>query len=198
MNSRIGVFGGSFDPPDNAHGYIAEYVRQELNFDRIIWVPTRQNPQKQKVKSTIFERIRMIRMVIESLGLTEFHGLDQRQLYKDFPHTTYGLISSLQNDFSQDELFPIIGSDCVENFPNWSDFNKLVGICKLVIVWRQREKPSELECEELKKFGELVIPACSFDISSSCIRNMVKHAKPINGLVPDSVRRYIRTRRLYK
>ena len=198
---RIAVMGGTFDPIHYGHLVAAETVRQELNIDKVIFIPTGRPPHKVNSKLASDEH----RYLMTVLAVVTNPHFDVSRIEIDRPGTTYTIdtIKELRGKCSDDtELFFITGADAINQILTWKDPEMLLKICHFVAVTRpdsSKEKFKENIRYYKEKFGAditmLEIPALA--ISSTDIRNRVSVKKTIKYLLPESVEQYIINNSLY-
>lgn len=165
---KIGFLLGSFDPIHIGH---VQMINSALNsdFDKVIVVPTVQNPWK-KYQPTEFEyRCEMIENAISHFG--DKCCLSKDELLVDGTHYSYKVLSLLRDKYKGNELFIIAGSDCVKDIPKWKNYNSDIEPY-FAIVGLKRNKTDEIPDYAIPIEQDIVIP-----ISSTYIRRMVKEKK---------------------
>ena len=198
---RIAVMGGTFDPIHYGHLVAAETVRQELDIDKVIFIPTGRPPHKINSRLASDEH----RYLMTVLAVVTNPHFDVSRTEIDRPGTTYTIdtIRELRKKCSDDtELFFITGADAINQILTWKDPEVLLKLCHFVAVTRpdsSKEKFTENVKYYKEKFGAditmLEIPALA--ISSTDIRKRVFENKTIKYLLPESVEQYIINNSLY-
>lgn len=202
---RIGILGGTFDPPHLAHLRIAEETREAYNLDKVFFIPAGAPPHKKDYKITSFEdRFKMVELAIKENPF--FEALD---IEKDvIPSYTLKTLQKLEEIFPKVERYLIIGWDSFCEFETWWNYEKFLEYTNIIVVprrmrdWRKGKeyfyhKVKELWREEAFK-KVYFFQTVTFDISSTLIRNLCKEGKSIRYLVPDSVYFYIKEKGLYQ
>lgn len=198
---RIGIFGGTFDPPHAGHKKYADEVRNKLSLDNLIVIPTAAPPHKQKKTSTTAEdRLNMLRLLFEK---------DSGVLVSDMEITrggrsyTFETVTLLREQYPDDELIFILGSDMLLSFHTWKNPDVILEKVKICAVARDGEISEKM----LGEYAEKHFPGkkerfiiCDFEpieISSTEIREKVKNGLSVEGLVDAQVMEYIKEKELY-
>jgi nicotinate-nucleotide adenylyltransferase len=196
---RVGLLGGSFDPPHIGHLILAEEARDQLGLDRVLFAPAGQQPLKQGQKVTAVEdRVRMTELAIA--GNTSF-GLSRGDVDRRGPHFTVDLIAIIAAQLQPDaELYFLMGFDSLRDLPKWREPEKLIRIARLVALTRpdapidwvalEAAVPGVRERVRLLDMPEL-------EIASRDLRERVRTGRSIRYMVTDAVRMYIEERGLY-
>lgn len=185
---KIGILGGTFDPPHMGHLIIAETVRTTLNLDEVWFIPTNEPPHKNYASSTGQDRLKMIKLAIEDNEYFRVNDIEMKRLGKSF---TFDTMNILMNEYKNEEFFFIIGADMVEYLPNWSRIDELVHLVKFVGVQREG-----YELNSPYPIIKVDIPL--IDISSTLIRTKLCADVSVKYLIPESVDAYIKENQLYE
>lgn len=199
---KIAIMGGTFDPIHYGHLVAAEAVRDELEIDKVIFIPTGRPPHK-KSRGISHNEHRYLMTVLATVNNPYF---EVSRLEIDRPGTTYTIdtIKELKEYCNKDtEIFFITGADAISEIFTWKNPEELLELCSFVAVTRPGYKKTKLRkmVSEIKeKFNNklyfLEVPALA--ISSSQIRDRVKTDSSIKYLVSESVEDYIKKFSLYK
>ena len=184
--SKIGIFGGTFDPIHHGHLILARDALDQLGLDRVIFVPAAVSPHKLAVKPGPAEvRVEMLRAAIE--GEQRF-CLDTMELERPAPSYTVDTIEALRRREPDATLVCLIGEDNVAQLPTWHRFTDLAKMVEFAILDRSGLKSAH------------PYPAIRrhVDISATEIRNRVARGRSIRYLVPPAVETIIRERKLYR
>ncbi|MED4225849.1 nicotinate-nucleotide adenylyltransferase [Neobacillus cucumis] len=185
---KVGILGGTFNPPHYGHLLIANEVLSELDLDIIWFMPNHEPPHKKKPDSVKDEeRLRMLELAIT--GNTNF-SVQPIELKRTGPSYTVDTMKILNENYPEYQFFFIIGADMIEYLPKWHDIDILVNLVQFVGV----ERPSY---NHQTDYPVLYIDVPSIDVSSSMIRDRVKRGKSVQYLLPDSVIDYIEEKQLY-
>lgn len=197
---RIGVFGGSFDPVHLEHIHLVEHALRSLALDKLMIVPAAKPPHKNgKTLTSDNERLNLCRLAFEHLNKVEVSDFEILQGGTSYTYLTCRHFKSL---YPNDELFFIVGTDMLRDFPTWKNPQDILENATLAVVARA-EKRGWIE-EERKKFRELfhrdfaLIDYQGKDVSSTKIRVRAGAGEDITAFVGEKVAGYIKERRLYE
>ncbi|MGA0608978.1 nicotinate-nucleotide adenylyltransferase [Caldimonas sp. KR1-144] len=197
---RIGVFGGTFDPPHMGHLVLARTAKDQLNLDGVLWIPAGQPWQKADRSMTEGEhRAAMVRAAIT--GHAGF-SLDRRELQRSGPSYTIDTVRELQAEHRGAALYLIIGQDQYARLPTWHEWRELVSRVTLAVAGRDGQPastPSALR-GTWHRVEPLSMPP--MDVSASRIREHIAGGGTAESLVPAMVptvvARYIDRHHLYR
>jgi nicotinate-nucleotide adenylyltransferase len=195
---RLGLLGGTFDPPHYGHLLAAQEVAWRLHIDRVLFLPARQNPLKRgEPSSSAEDRCEMVALAVADNPIFELSRLD---LDRPPPSYTADLLRALQSP--EHELFFLVGADILPELPKWREPQQIVQLARLVVVNRPGAPSPDIERVEAvlpgvrERVDRVQIPGV--DVSSREIRKRVAAGRPIRYLTPPAVVRYIIDRRLYR
>ncbi len=191
---KYGIFGGTFNPPHIAHSIVAENVRQQLNLDKIIFIPSGNPPLKESVPAE--HRLAMAKLAFgndRNFEVSEIEIEDLKE--KSYTVNTLRKLMEIYKD-DESELYLIIGMDNLIDLPNWKDPEKLFELAKIVVI----NRPGNNIDSARKDFREKVIFADvpDLEISSRMIRRNISEGRSVKYLVCDAVNEYIEKNGLYK
>jgi len=188
---RIGIFGGSFDPVHLGHLLVAQAALEELELDRLFFVPAAQSPFKQDQQHTPgVERVRMLRLALAGQTRCE---VDEQEIERGGVSFTVETLRDYAKRFPQATLFCPIGADNVASLPQWREAGELARLAEFVAIPRPGENPPPFP----PPFRGRILAGFPLGVSSSQIRARVKAGQPIDLLVPPAVAEAIRNSRLY-
>ena len=182
---KIGIYGGTFDPIHIAHLILARDALEELQLEKIIFVPAAVSPQKPAPCATAELRLQMLRAAIEPAGPFE---IDDCELRRPPPSYTIDTVEQLAKKYPKSELFFLIGDDNLRSLPGWRRFNDLRQIVTFVVLPRSISPV----------LHEYISVGRRIDISATEIRNRVARGQPIRYLVPEAVEEIISRECLYR
>ena len=188
------IFGGTFNPPHIAHSIIAEEVREKLNLDKIIFIPSGNPPLKNSIPA--MHRFNMARAAFS--GNKNFEVSDIEIINTDEKSYTVNTLLNLKEKYKDEgtELYFVIGSDNLIDLPRWKDPGIILELSKVVVIKRPGFN-TENSPEEFRK-KVIYVETPLLDISSSEIRQKVKEGKSIKYFVHPEVEEYIYKNNLYK
>lgn len=185
---KIGIIGGTFDPPHIGHLLIANEVRQKLALDEIWFMPNHIPPHKQNNAITPTEiRVDMLKAAVET---NESFKVETIELQREGPSYTYDTMLLLRKRNPDSSFYFIIGADMVEYLPKWHNIKKLLEVVTFVGV----KRPGYSFASE---YPVLEVETPQMDISSTMIRKRVQQGWTSQYLVPEKVKEMIEGKRLY-
>lgn len=191
---RIGVFGGTFDPPHLAHLVVAETVRDAFGLDRVLWVPNGHPPHKPAEALTPpAHRLAMTRLAVA--GHDAF-AVSTVEMDADGARYTVDTLRLLGEALPGAELALIIGGDSLAAFGTWRAPEQILARAPLLVYHRPGEDPAVPA--GLPPGRVRAVEAPLLGISSTALRARVRAGRSIRYLVPDAVAAYIRDEGLYR
>jgi len=197
--TRIGYFGGTFDPPHLGHIILAAEAKHYLGLDKFRWIITPEPPhKKERIISPVHYRLEMLKLVIGKLGMFEICEID---LQRDPPHFAADTVEILKREDPSSDLVYIIGEDSLRDLPDWYETNRfLTNIDQLAVVPRPEISTDLAQLNQaIPGISEITIfiPNVMLEISSSVIRKRVREGAPFEHFLIDSVADYIKANNLY-
>ncbi|GAP14249.1 nicotinate-nucleotide adenylyltransferase [Longilinea arvoryzae] len=197
---RIGIFGGTFDPPHVGHQILAAEAAAQLGLDRVLWVLTPNPPHKQgHFISADRIRLKLVRAAAAGNPLFEVSTIE---FERPGPHYASDTMSALAVRYPGAELIYLMGGDSLHDLPTWHEPREFLLRCSGVGVMR---RPSD--CVDLTSLEHTLpgitakthfVEAPLVEISASDIRARVAAGQPYRYLVPPAVYRLIERLQLYR
>jgi nicotinate-nucleotide adenylyltransferase len=185
---KVGILGGTFNPPHLGHLVIANEVLHQLSLDEIWFMPNQEPPHKKKPESVTDEdRVRMLELAIAP---NHAFKIEKIELEREGPSYTFETMKIIRERFSGHQFFFIIGADMVEYLPKWRNIDELVKLVQFVGVNRPAYR-------DQTDYPIINVSVPAMDISSSMLRERKKQGESIRYLLPDSVIQYIEEKHLY-
>ena len=199
QHQRLGLFGGTFDPPHVGHLILASEARAQLELSRVLWTVTPDPPHKQDQSITSLEhRLAMVRLAIDDDPSFELSDVELR---RPGPHYTVDTIRLLAQQNPDAEIVPILGGDSLNDLPSWHQPKELLYAAHWVGVMRRPGEQTNLEAleRELPGISSKIhyVDAPLLEIASREIRNRVATGKPFRYYLPETVYEYIEQHNLY-
>ncbi len=194
---KIGIFGGTFDPPHIGHMNLAQSALAHLELDEIIWMPTFQNPLKVKNRATPGkDRLEMVKLA------TADHpnmAVSDAEVSRRGPSYTVDTLSELQFVRPADYWF-ILGSDSLKTLPQWKQPERLLRLCRIAAAVRPPVNPVEALLLLPPHFRDRIdlFEMNPVEISATEIRNNVARGRSIEPWVSKPVIKYIQDNKLYR
>jgi nicotinate-nucleotide adenylyltransferase len=192
---RIGVFGGTFDPPHLGHLVAASEAAFRCALDEVVFVPTGDPWQKNHLEVTdAAARLAMTRLAVESDPLFRESTCDIEREGATYAVDT---VADVRAEYDEDvELYFIIGADSLENLHTWHRVEELCKAVKFIALNRPGHSRREVDTSFGAQVEFIDMPAV--DVSSTECRQRVRDGQPIRYLVPDAVEAYVREHGLYR
>jgi nicotinate-nucleotide adenylyltransferase len=194
---KIGILGGTFDPPHAGHLSLARAAKSALELDEVIWMPAYNNPLKQKSKSSpARQRLEMVRLLVESeVGM----AVSDIEITRGGQSYAVDTLSELQYIRPADYWF-IVGADSLRTIAKWKQPERLLRLCRLAAAVRPPLNATEallLVPPQLRPAIDL-IEMTPLDVSATEIRSLVGRGQSIERWVAKSVIKYIQENKLYR
>lgn len=184
---RVGILGGTFDPPHLGHLIIAEEVRCELKLDEIWFMPANEPPHKKQATTSAKDRVNMLQYTIEG---NPYFKINTTELNRPGKSYTIDTIRFLKIQHPDIEFYFIIGGDMVEYLPKWKDIDQLIELVTFVGVKRTG---FTIETD----YPILIVDVPTIDISSTMIRKRLKENKTVTYFLKTTVYTYIKENGFY-
>lgn len=193
---KIGIFGGSFDPPHNGHVFCAKSAAKILGLEKILIIPAAIQPLKPAGASASDEdRLNMVR---ETFGNEDIFQIDTREIDRGGASYTIDTLRELKEIYpdSLAQMYLILGADALADVVNWKEPAEIFRLVSVVSIRRTGAASVKLPDDWRVKIIPLDTPL--LDISSSQIRELVSNGRPFESLVPAGVSKIIKARTLYQ
>jgi len=194
---RIGIFGGTFDPPHNGHLALAEAAKEALQLDEIIFMPAFQNPLKTGGRTTPAKhRLEMVkRLVAGKPGM----AVSDLEVSRRGPSYAVDTLTELQHVSPGDYWF-ILGADALKTLPEWKQPQRLIKLCRIAVAVRLPQDPQEIVGRYPAEFRDAidVVEMKPIDLSASDLRDKLARGQSISLWVPKPVIQYIEEHKLYR
>ena len=199
MPNRIGLFGGTFDPPHLGHLILASEAQSQLELDRLLWILTPEPPHKQEqLITSIDHRLAMVELAIKDNPAFE---LSRIELDRPGPHYTLDTIKLIAEQNPNADIIPVIGGDSLRDLPKWHEPQKLVYACHWIGVMRRPNEESNLDELESQLPGISskvhYVDAPLLEIASREIRSRIAKGHSVRYYLPATVYEYINQHHLY-
>jgi nicotinate-nucleotide adenylyltransferase len=198
LTRRIGILGGTFDPPHIGHLVLADCAIQSLALDDLWFVPAADPPHKLSTRLSIAHRLPMLEC---ALALDPRFHLSRVDIDRPGPHYTVDMVRIVQAQAPDAELFFVMGSDSLRDLNTWHQPQSLIEQVRLAVMRRpDADVPRTIHAAMLPRLEErvVVIDAPRLEVSSTEIVERLRAGKSVRFLVPDPVLDYIETHRVYR
>ena len=197
---RIGVFGGAFDPPHNAHVALAKTALTELELDALHVIPTGQAWHKTRTLSAAEHRLAMTRLAFVDVPRVV---VDDREIKRAGPTFTIDTLQALQAENPDAQLYLMMGADQFAAFRQWHQWQDILQIAIICIAARARFDWPEGQFDTLKQSENrfLMLQMPQMAVSATQIRQLTAGGlgenRVMTDLLPTSVASYIAQHQLY-
>ena len=200
MPERIGIFGGTFDPPHLGHLILASEARSQLNLTRLLWVLTPISPHKiDKPLTTVAHRLEMVQCAISDEPTFELSTIE---FDRPAPQYTVDTFDIIKRQRPTADLILLIGADSLRGFTTWHRPADLVAVCREIGVMRRPGESVQLSALGAALPGIMdkirFVEAPLLQISSREIRRRITEGLPFRYFLPPAVYDYIQTHNLYR
>jgi len=167
--AKIGILGGTFDPPHKGHLYISKFALKKLKLSKLIWIVTKKNPLKKKPYLSTKVRINLSKKMT---------GKEKKIFVKYYDDkiksiNTFNLLNYIKKKNQKTKLFFLIGADNLAKFHKWKNWKKIPKLAKIAVFPRQNYSIKSLNSIVSKKLSKkdlIYINSKKINISSSLIR----------------------------
>lgn len=197
---NICIFGGAFDPIHKGHIAIALSALKKFNFDKMIFMVSKEPPHKSNHAASFIHRLNMVQLVLNELG-DKFSVTDIEAKLNDLSYT-YNSLSALKEIYPNNNIYFLVGSDIFASIEKWYNYQKLFDLAYFIIGCRPGisfknmidSVPDDIEKRIANKDKIELFEIDSFNISSSEIRQDIKKYLEY---MPSVVAEYIINNNLY-
>ena len=196
---RLGILGGTFDPPHDGHLALARAARRALRLAGVWWVLTPDPPHKDRSDLSPYGVRR--EMLLAAIAGEPVYSLCEVENERPGPQFMVDTIAILRERYPRSDFYLLVGEDSLRDLPLWHRPLDLIAECPLAVLGRPGV-PADLDALEMRVPGvrarTTLLNAAEVDISSTAIRERVARGEPIRGLLPAAVEEIIRNRGLYR
>jgi len=197
--ARIGLLGGTFNPPHIGHLVCAQDARAQLELDRVLLLPVHAPPHKEVADDPGVEH--RVALCLAAVGGDDRLGVSRAEADVEGRSYTVDTLSRLHDQCPEDQLTFIVGGDMAHSLPEWREPEAILALAELGVAERDGVE-REVVLERLSGVRGARGRVRFFDmprisVSSTLIRRRVAAGEPIRYLVPDAVADYIARERLY-
>jgi nicotinate-nucleotide adenylyltransferase len=198
---RIGVFGGTFDPPHIGHLILAAEARDQLSLDRVLWVVTPDPPHKtgRRQISPLETRLDLVCAALS--GDSDFE-ISRVEIDRQGPHYSVDTVQALSKQYPGAELFYLMGGDSLHDLPSWMRPDAFIACLAGIGVMRRPQDFVDLPWLERALPGITAkihfVDAPLLEISSTSIRERIARGRHFRYFLPPAVFKLIQERSLYR
>lgn len=187
---RIGIYGGSFDPPHKGHRNIAEYVIKKLELDKLLIVPVGTASHGKNNLVSGKERKKMCELTFGDIERAEISSVE---IDMEGVSYTFETLETLIEKYGREhEYFEIIGEDSAAYFDKWKEYEKILNLSTVVVLKRKGYK-SVVNSPKM-----IMVDNPYFDVSSTEIKEKIKNKKNVSDLITEETERFIKEKNIYR
>ncbi|MEO0254484.1 MAG: nicotinate (nicotinamide) nucleotide adenylyltransferase [candidate division WOR-3 bacterium] len=188
---KIGIFGGTFDPPHIGHLLVAQDVLEKLELDEIHFLVSYRPPHR-KTRAEFEDRVKMVELMLKG---HPFYVSDFESHLKFAPTYTALVLSEWKKRRKDEEIYFIMGSDQFVNIGTWYEYESLFDLAKIVVCQRVKK---EIRDDFPYKEKAIILNTRIIEVSAREIRRRIKEGKSIYLMVHPEVENFIKEKGLYK
>ncbi len=181
MGERLGVLGGTFDPPHVGHAIVAQDVLEQLDLDRLLLVPAGSPPHRDEVFPARL-RYELTRCLFAGLEGFEVSDIE---LEREGPSYTVDTLEALRELRSPEALLCVIGSDQLDVIETWHDWKRLPELAQIAVMQRAGQELRPLDDAGIEYIR---VAITRIDVSSTMIRRRLSDGRSVRFLVPEAIR----------
>jgi len=197
---RIGIYGGTFNPPHIGHLRAAQQAAESLNLDKLLMIPDRIAPHKEipSGSPTPEQRLEMLQIAVQNSPKLEVSDIELRREGKSY---TYITVEQLRETYPDAKLYLLMGTDMFLSFLSWKNPERILAQATLAVLYRGEKGEVRLIEEQMEKICEMgaevvLVKNDVVNISSTQMRRLLAF-RCAGELLPEGVLDYIRENRLY-
>jgi len=198
LSRRVGILGGTFNPPHLGHLLCAQEAHAQLDLDVVRWIPTNVPPHKEAPEDPGGHvRLGLCEAAIATDARFEVCGIE---LERAGPSYTVDTLRLLSDQAPEDELIFIAGGDMARSLPSWREPEQVLSMATFAVAERAGAARQDI-ADQLRSLADAEVTFFAMpriDVSSSDVRRRVAEGRPIRYLVPDAVAEAIEERGLYR
>ena len=193
---RVGVFGGSFDPPHVGHLLAAVDAHEALALDRLLFVPAASQPLKVgRVTASAEDRLAMTELLAQD---DPRFAVDRVEIDRGGLSYMVDTLATLAGRLPGARLHLLVGADVLHSFAKWREPERVAQLAELVVLEREPQGGEEGPLDAGPAAGARRLATRRVDVSSTEVRGRVRAGQSIRGFVPEAVASFIERARLYR
>ena len=195
---KIGILGGTFDPPHLAHIHLAKAAHEQLELNRIFFVPAADPPHKLgKTRASVSQRLEMLRQALIYIPEFEISLVD---VERPGPHYSVDTAHEFKDLFEDAHLYFIMGTDALADLPNWFRPNEILKLCKVAVMKRPGfDYTSIINGGLLPGLADrcVLLEGPELAISSSSLLISLHQGNDVTNMLAPNVLEYIKREKIY-
>ena len=199
---KVGIMGGTFDPVHIGHLILGEKAYEQLELDKVLFMPSGNPPHKKNRPGRASDEQR-VEMVRRAISMNPHFELSLVEMNEEGYSYTFRTLEHLNEEHPDTDYYFIIGGDSLFDFEGWMKPERICAAAILVVATRDHVSTKELDLK-IKQLSEkyngrfLRLDTLNMDVSSRNIRSWIHDGKSVRYYVPDEVRHYIEEQSMYR
>jgi nicotinate-nucleotide adenylyltransferase len=185
MAERVGVLGGTFDPPHVGHAVVAQDVWEQLELDRLLIIPTASPPHREAVLPGVV-RLELTRALFRGATGLEVSAMELERAGRSY---TVDTLERLRAGLDDGELFFVMGVDQLAVIDTWHQYRRLPGLATIAVMRRAGQEPQLPDA--VADFAYIIVNVTRIDVSSTDVRQRLRAGRSIRYLVPEPIREQV-------
>jgi nicotinate-nucleotide adenylyltransferase len=186
---KIGILGGTFDPPHNAHLEIAKRSIKQFDLDKVIFIPS-GNPWQKKDATPFIHRYEMTKILIKDNNNFEISDVEN-----NLHEPSYTIDTLKKLNLNKSDTYFILGSDAAYGITSWKSYKELDKYTNFLIA--PREDVPNKNLKNIFPFEYQIIEGSYLDISSTNVRNIMNNKENLDNFIPNDLIEFIKEQSLY-
>ncbi len=196
---KVGVYGGSFNPPHNGHSMLARELTEKLRLDKLIIIPSNISPQKSNNGNIDpIHRINMCKILFDDEKFT----VSDCEIKRGGKSYTFDTLNFIKNEYKDAEIYLFMGSDMLLSFHSWYRYEDILRMCTLCAISREndstRDEMLRYSADILKNGNVLIFDVPPLRVSSSLIRDNISKGISCDSILDKRISDYIKEHNLYE
>jgi nicotinate-nucleotide adenylyltransferase len=194
--ARIGLFGGTFDPPHVGHLALAEWARVQLRLDKVVFIPAGTPPHKAaKARTAAAQRLALTRLAVRGNAAFEVSAIETR---RKGPSWTVDTVREFAQTHPRARLWLLMGADMFDTFGTWREPEGILECASVAVALRPGSRRPRTTKWARVGHGVEWLDNPGLEVSSSALRTRAARGLALRYLVPDAVARQITRIQLYR
>ena len=199
---KIGLFGGTFNPPHISHKRLSDEMKDKLGLDEVIIMPTFTPPHKEaKSLAESKDRLHMCSLTF----CDSCYRISDMEIKREGKSYTVDTLLELKEIYPEDKIYLIIGSDMLLSFHKWYRYRDILSLCTLCVISRDDDETVKMLSDYAKDVlnrdedkGEIIISSASpIELSSTLIREKLSKGEDVSSFIEEKTLEYIKEKGLY-
>ncbi|MBH43971.1 MAG: nicotinate (nicotinamide) nucleotide adenylyltransferase [Gammaproteobacteria bacterium] len=185
MTKRLGIFGGSFDPIHLGHIIPVKNIYEKYQLESVFFVPVNIPNSSKKIVASADYRLQMLKV---SLSNYSNFKIDDREIKRGGISFSYETILEISQNYSDHQIFFIIGDDALKNLHTWKQYKKIFEICNIIVTKRFEKNFSDYSALVINQYVKSHIKEHQTVFSDSSYGNIILENTPVINAASKEIR----------